>query len=337
VEEEIEKMNHDPSDYDDNTTTTTTTTPQLLPRGAIVVPMDGYHYTQHHLVQTLGHDMLRRGAPWSFDAESLGADLQRAQEQLPQKSSADPSHAATDSRNSSIFLPSYDRVISDPRPDGIELVPEKHDIIIVEGLYLLLGSLVPDCQTLLKLNEPEEQQQRDAASQKQLLLLQQAIAMIPEWNGHGSSSSSSTTTTTTTANALELALNEFQRWAPLVQLWDETWFVAPPAATCSMEANNNDDDGNKNENALEQAFGENKRRLVERSLLTWTEKKTRLWSTVGEGCEKTNGIAGRNSNNDTPTLTAREAATRRVNYNDVKNGALVTCCQSHAQLHIVTQ
>ena len=53
-----------------------------------------------------------------------------------------------------------------------------------------------------------------------------------------------------------------------------------------------------------QGFAENKRRLIERSLKTWNDEKTILW---GGG-------------------SAREAAASRVDYNDSKNGMIVTCC-----------
>lgn len=72
-------------------------------------------------------------------------------------------------------------------------------------------------------------------------------------------------------------------------LWDQTYFIEPPCG-----------------------FDENKRRLVERSLKTWTPAKTELW---GGG-------------------TAREAATRRVEMNDALNARLVNCCKPYAT-HII--
>ena len=70
------------------------------------------------------------------------------------------------------------------------------------------------------------------------------------------------------------------------------------------------------EDLIRLAFAENKRRLVERALKTWTDEKTQLWGPGG---------------------TAREAASKRVDANDLLNGILVNACKEHANVHVITK
>lgn len=85
---------------------------------AIVISMDGYHYSQDELRKRFGEDaMLHRGEPWTFDAELMYQQLREAQ----QTRCAD--------------LPVYDRGISDPVPNGVHLRPH-HRYVLVEGLYV---------------------------------------------------------------------------------------------------------------------------------------------------------------------------------------------------------
>jgi pantothenate kinase len=109
------------------------------PTFAVLIPMDGYHYTQAQLrimsesgqrirdpdasttsgeVATFDDLMKRRGAPWTFDSEALYQNL-----------------ASTKQKGYGSF-PHYDRSISDPVADQI-LVKSFHKIIICEGNYLL--------------------------------------------------------------------------------------------------------------------------------------------------------------------------------------------------------
>ena len=202
---------------------------------ALVVPMDGYHLTQKEMA-VAGYDMKRRGAPWTFNATRMHTDLVEA-------------HKSTDR---DVLLPDYSRDISDPVPDKITL-EASHDIIIIEGLYVLLGTL---CQ---ELHDPDSSTNQVAAA---LAKQENLVVDIHE---------------------------EVQRWEPLLSLWDQTFFVEPPGG-----------------------FAENKRRLVERSLQTWTPTKTDLW---GGG-------------------TDREAATRRVEFNDERNAQLINCCKRFASFVI---
>jgi len=89
------------------------------PPVAVVVPMDGFHYSRDDLVAKYGPDaLLRRGAPHTFDAEGILEKLTELKEQ---------GHGV---------LPSYSRELSNPFLDGVH-VEKHHKIILVEGLYLL--------------------------------------------------------------------------------------------------------------------------------------------------------------------------------------------------------
>ena len=80
---------------------------------------------------------------------------------------------------------------------------------------------------------------------------------------------------------------EAERWRPLQ--FDESWFVRPPGGV------------------LEQ-----RHRVVERHLETWTEAKTAAWGAA----------------------TAREGAAKRADSNDVPNARLVDRCRGFAHLEL---
>jgi pantothenate kinase len=126
-----------------------------------------------------------------------------------------------------------------------------HDIVVVEGLYLTLGAL--------------SQELEDPQSPTNL-----AVEELGLDNNIG---------------------DELKRWEPMLELWDQVFFVEPPFG-----------------------FRENKRRLIERSLKTWTSAKTETW---GGG-------------------TDRETATRRVEANDARNAKLVDCCKKYAEFIVQT-
>mmetsp|Transcript_9813 Transcript_9813/g.19183 ORF Transcript_9813/g.19183 Transcript_9813/m.19183 type:complete len:238 (-) Transcript_9813:109-822(-) len=92
---------------------------------AIVMPMDGFHYTRAELDKMddpkLAHH--RRGAEWTFDAKGLGDTLGRIK-------------ATTDS----VPVPGFDHKLKDPTPNQYEITPE-HRIVVVEGLYLCLDKV----------------------------------------------------------------------------------------------------------------------------------------------------------------------------------------------------
>ncbi|KAJ1618212.1 P-loop containing nucleoside triphosphate hydrolase protein [Pavlovales sp. CCMP2436] len=88
---------------------------------AIVLPMDGFHYTKAELDvfpdPTLAY--ARRGAPFTFNATKFAVRLGAL-------------HAAGDGT-----WPSFDHAVGDPVDDDLVL-EQKHRIVIVEGNYLLL-------------------------------------------------------------------------------------------------------------------------------------------------------------------------------------------------------
>ena len=84
--------------------------------GAVLVPMDGYHVPRASLTPD---QMVRRGAPDTFDSLALRRDLQRLRE------------------NREGQFPAFDHAVKDPEPGAIT-VPSSASLVIVEGLYLLL-------------------------------------------------------------------------------------------------------------------------------------------------------------------------------------------------------
>lgn len=217
---------------------------------AVVIPMDGYHYTKEQLSELAqpndkSKGMNRRGAPWTFDAPALASDLAKAKK-LGRGSLSD-----------------YDRNISDPVPNAIR-VDERHNIFLVEGNHLLLGCLEAEL-------DEDGKQARPGTN-----LYQSVTSTECSWDG--------------ACKALECPVpigDEIRRWKSVSSLFDEAWFIAPPGGV-----------------------EEQRRRLIERSLRTWTPEKTEAW---GGG-------------------TDREAATRRADFNDVRNARLVDCCRLYADV-----
>lgn len=89
------------------------------------VPMDGFHFTRAELDgmpdPALAH--ARRGAPWTFDAESYVAALARLKTGGLRRQAC----------------PSFDHGVGDPVPGDIPVLPT-HRIVVTEGNYLLLGA-----------------------------------------------------------------------------------------------------------------------------------------------------------------------------------------------------
>jgi len=85
---------------------------------AALVPMDGFHYSQH-VLGLLGRAD-RKGAPDTFDAEGLAALLARI------RTATGP-----------VYAPPFDRSIEEPIAAGT-VVPADADIVVGEGNYLLL-------------------------------------------------------------------------------------------------------------------------------------------------------------------------------------------------------
>jgi pantothenate kinase len=91
---------------------------QLEPEGAVVVPMDGFHYDNSVLDQR--GLRARKGAPETFDYRGFELLLRRIRE-----------------RETDIAFPVFDRE-ADLARAGAALVDRKTKVVIVEGNYLLL-------------------------------------------------------------------------------------------------------------------------------------------------------------------------------------------------------
>jgi pantothenate kinase len=85
--------------------------------GAVVVPMDGFHFSQAELVRRGLRD--RMGAPETFDAEGYAAMLAQVR------------------RREAVVAPDFDRVAEESMPRAIGVPPEA-SLVVTEGNYLLL-------------------------------------------------------------------------------------------------------------------------------------------------------------------------------------------------------
>ena len=86
---------------------------------AVVVPMDGYHIP---LAQLDSADKVyRRGAADTFDAARLKRDLRRLTAPAP----------------GVVQFPGFDHAVGDPAEGAYTFCRAQHDVVIVEGLYLL--------------------------------------------------------------------------------------------------------------------------------------------------------------------------------------------------------
>jgi pantothenate kinase len=237
---------------------------------AMVLPMDGFHYTQAYLKEH-DMDMKRRGAPWTFDAKNMYEKLKNA---VTVNNNNNNDQVETD-EETSFWFPSYNRDISDPVENAI-CIDSSHDIIIVEGLYMLLGALVDQAQ--------------DVSSP-----LLQTIQKFPDnWRSTSSSLEQQNDNTDYSTAYWSMLQAEIAKWKPITDLFDETWYVQAPGGLPEQE-----------------------QRLIQRSLQTWTDAKTKLWSGVSD-------------NSHVTSMTADQAATLRVQYNDAPNGQLVECCRPYA-------
>ncbi|KAK9447447.1 P-loop containing nucleoside triphosphate hydrolase protein [Limtongia smithiae] len=90
------------------------------------VPMDGFHLTRAQLAAMPNAEeaIARRGAPFTFDPESLLSLVQKLR--VPVSADA-----------KSIYAPSFDHAVKDPIENDIKVLPTDR-IIIIEGLYLML-------------------------------------------------------------------------------------------------------------------------------------------------------------------------------------------------------
>lgn len=97
----------------------------LLPN-AMVMPMDGYHYSLDQLQQMDDPEdkIYRRGAPDTFDPHKLKGDLKRI----------------LYGDEPTVSIPGFDHAVGDPQADQHTFIRGQHKIVICEGIYLLHGS-----------------------------------------------------------------------------------------------------------------------------------------------------------------------------------------------------
>ena len=89
----------------------------------IVMPMDGYHYSLEQLAQMPdpADVIYRRGAPDTFDPKSLVQDLKRIKY----------------GQETTVSIPGFDHAKGDPQPHQHIFQRNEHEIVVVEGIYLM--------------------------------------------------------------------------------------------------------------------------------------------------------------------------------------------------------
>ncbi|CAG8477841.1 4725_t:CDS:2 [Paraglomus brasilianum] len=96
---------------------------------AVLVPMDGFHYTKKELegFENPEEARMRRGAHWTFNAQGLLSLISLLREDIT---------------DAPIFAPSFIHGIGDPKEDDIQ-VSITHRLVVLEGLYLHLTEPPP--------------------------------------------------------------------------------------------------------------------------------------------------------------------------------------------------
>ena len=91
--------------------------------GCMVLPFDGYHFPLEYLksLPDANDRIYRRGAPDTFDVDTLRTDLERIK----------------DSDETYISLPDFDHATADPQHDVHTFCRDSTEILLCEGLYLL--------------------------------------------------------------------------------------------------------------------------------------------------------------------------------------------------------
>jgi pantothenate kinase len=89
------------------------------PGRAALVPMDGYHFDNAVLAER--GLLARKGAPETFDVDGLARDLARIRD-----------------RGRDVAVPVFDRALDLARA-GARVIRPHHELLLVEGNYLLLG------------------------------------------------------------------------------------------------------------------------------------------------------------------------------------------------------
>ncbi len=115
---------------------------------AVFVPMDGYHLTRAQLsaMADPARAHARRGAEFTFDGAAFLALVRALREPLrhlppsppdPPGGGATTTTATTTAATKTIYAPSFDHAVKDPRPDDIAILPG-HRAVVFEGNYVCL-------------------------------------------------------------------------------------------------------------------------------------------------------------------------------------------------------
>mmetsp|Transcript_2707 Transcript_2707/g.3890 ORF Transcript_2707/g.3890 Transcript_2707/m.3890 type:complete len:257 (+) Transcript_2707:66-836(+) len=151
-----------------------------------VIPMDGFHFSKKYLksMDDPQRAFDRRGSPFTFDTESLIQKLLRVK------------------KGEDVNFPSFDHAKGDPIEDDIK-VTEKEKIIIVEGLYLFIGSVQQD--------DREEREKHEHSLEDILPIEPKKIDELPE---------------------IQITQDNTERWKPLLDVFDEKWYIDVPLKEC---------------------------------------------------------------------------------------------------------
>lgn len=103
---------------------------------SVVLPLDGFHF-DNAVIQPMGL-LPRKGSPETFDVAGFGSALKRVRA-LPAQSGADTVNTSGMDNTSGVAIPVFDRS-QDLARAGAAMVTPQHQIVLVEGNYLLLKS-----------------------------------------------------------------------------------------------------------------------------------------------------------------------------------------------------
>ena len=98
------------------------------PNVALVVPLDGYHFTRQQLSEMPNAEeaIFRRGAAFTFDSRSYLELVTKL-------------HRPIEPESRTIYAPSFDHAVKDPVANDIAIPPTAR-IIVLEGLYTALDA-----------------------------------------------------------------------------------------------------------------------------------------------------------------------------------------------------
>jgi pantothenate kinase len=94
---------------------------------AILVPLDGFHLTRKQLDELPNPEEahLRRGAPWTFDAQGYVDAVHQVRNQSLEN-------------GVDVLLPSFSHTLKDPVYEDVR-VRSQHTVVVFEGLYVALN------------------------------------------------------------------------------------------------------------------------------------------------------------------------------------------------------